>query len=450
MKQGRFAAEHLSCPQAPFREPLPSTSRSQSRQVSALTKLVVQQDNVLGPVRLKERIQSLDVIRGVSILGILAVNADGFAAPTIASLNPSTWPFGNHGWTAFSYWVMDAFFHDKFVTLFSMLFGISLYLVGGERADKQKSKILWRRLVVLLLFAMLHGFGIWWGDILSLYAITGVPMLFCRSWRPRTLLFVGIVLYASLGVRHVTEISTLHPHRSDDNHAQVQATHKAAALAMRRDKVVTEITEARSSWAGAYRLNTFEYEHLLSGYPWLLPSTLGLMMIGLSLFKSGYLAGRSGVSRYVAMTVVGAISLGIVSWIAWRQDVVEMPVPATAAIELFLAPLVSLGYAAALILCLRSGAQFFMALFAAAGRMAFTNYLTQSIIMTSIFYGGRGALMGSLNRPTLWAIVVVMWILQLTWSWLWLQRFEMGPLEWVWRCLTYGRRVSFLKTVRSN
>ena len=78
----------------------------------------------------RARIQSLDVIRGVSILGILAVNADGFAVPMEAAMNPLTWPFPNEGWTALSYWLMDAFFHEKFVTLFSMLFGMSLFLLS--------------------------------------------------------------------------------------------------------------------------------------------------------------------------------------------------------------------------------------------------------------------------------------------------------------------------------
>jgi uncharacterized protein len=80
---------------------------------------------------------------------------------------------------------MDVFFHDKFITLFSMLFGVSLFLVGGESSDRRKGRLLARRLGVLLIFALLHGFGIWWGDVLSLYAVTGALMFFCRSWRAR-------------------------------------------------------------------------------------------------------------------------------------------------------------------------------------------------------------------------------------------------------------------------
>lgn len=116
-------------------------------------------------------------------------------------------------------------------------------------------------------------------------------------------------------------------------------------------------------------------------------------------------------------------------------------------IEDLLSPCAALGYMASLILALRYGLGRWLSPFAYAGRMAFTNYLTQSLIMTSIFYGGRGALMGHVDRPALWAIVVAIWILQLAWSRWWLSRFEMGPLEWLWRWATYGYRTRFVKPV---
>ena len=402
-------------------------------------------DNVLAPIKTKARIQSLDVIRGLSILGILAVNADGFAAPTVASLKPLIWPFPNQGWTAISYWVMDAFFHEKFLTLFSMLFGVSLFLVGGERSDRQKGRILWRRLGVLFLFAMLHGFSIWWGDILSLYACTGVLMVFCRSWRPKPLLIVGILLYALVGFRQLPPAALPFAQPGARVQAMAQTAPSDANLARRRAKAAADITEAKSSWAGANRVNTAEYLHILSKYPGSIPSTLGLMMIGLSLFKSGFLAGRSSTRRYAIVITAGTVALAVIAWLSWQKNVADGPVFGGESLEFFLTPAVSLAYAGTLILLLRSGAASLLSPVAAAGRMAFTNYLTQSLIMTSIFYGGRGGLMGQINRPGLWVIVVAVWALQLTWSPIWLSRFDMGPFEWAWRCLTYGHRVPFKK-----
>jgi len=398
------------------------------------------------PVKPKVRIQVLDLIRGLAILGILAVNADGFAATMSASLKPETWPFPNEGWTAISFWIVQAFFHEKFVTIFSMLFGISLFLVGGERTDKARGRVLWRRLAVLFCLAMLHGFGLWWGDILSLYAMTGVIMLFCRSWGPRTLMIVGVVLYLFMGLRHVDP--AVLPFAAPEARAQAEAQliPDEAANARRREKAAAEMATARSSLSEAYRANTRQYLRLLTGYPHGIAGTLGLMMIGLSLFKSGYLAGRASLRRYGVVVAAGSVALAVIGWLAWREVIVERPVLGAEVLDVILVPLISLAYAGALILLWRAGAGRILSPLAAAGRMAFTNYLTQSLIMTCIFYGGRGALMGQVDRPALWGIVIAIWTLQLIWSPLWLSRFEMGPFEWVWRCLTLGRRVPFVKS----
>lgn len=398
-------------------------------------------DNTLTPIAVKPRIQALDVIRGVSILGILAVNADGYAAPIAASLKPLTWPFPNVGATAIAYWIMDVFFHEKFLTLFSMLFGVSLLLVGGERNNKQKSRILWRRLAALFLFAMLHGFGIWWGDILSLYACTGLLMALCRSWRPRNLLLTGVVLYVTMACKAFpfAVLFQYHPPSAE------VALHSPSAS--QTERIATTIAEARGSWAGAYHVNVQAYLHQLRGVPAQIPANLALMMVGLSLFKSGFLSAKSVTRTYALAFVVGLVSLGIEGWALWHRDILMHSISGDSFLEEVLSPLVSLMYASSLILLLRAGASHLLSPVASAGRMAFTNYLTQSILMTSIFYGGRGALMGTVNRVALWVLTLAVWVLQLVWSSWWLSRFEMGPFEWVWRCMTYGTWVRLRKPV---
>ena len=402
-------------------------------------------DMPVASARAKVRIQTLDVIRGLAILGILAVNADGYAAPQSASLRPWMWLFPNQGGTAVSYWIMDTFFHEKFLSIFSMLFGISLFLVGGERSDCQKGRILARRLAILFLFGMLHGFGIWWGDILSLYAVTGAIMFFCRSWPPKKLLGIGVALYAGMAIAAIPRAAfPFAPHPPVTN-TVVSGAPDPAMTANHKVRIEQTLTEAKSSWAGAYRVNAREYRNLLSGDPWLIPQTLALMMIGLSLFKSGFLAARSSHRRYAITIAIGALALCLLGWLSWQTDVVGAKIPIEHGLVLLLSPSVALGYAAILVLLLRSRLGEWLAPLAAAGRMAFTNYLTQSLIMTSIFYGGRGALMGGIDRPGLWGLTVAIWTLQLVWSPLWLARFEMGPFEWAWRCLTLGRRVPLRK-----
>ncbi|MBB3910921.1 DUF418 domain-containing protein [Sphingomonas desiccabilis] len=397
------------------------------------------------PVLGKIRIQALDVIRGLAILGILAVNADGFAAPQSASLRPTMWLYPNEGWTAVSYWIMDTLFHEKFLIIFSMLFGVSLFLVGGDGTDQRKGRLLARRLGILFLFGMLHGFGIWWGDILSLYAVTGFLMFFCRGWQPKVLMGVGAALYAAMALSAIP--TAAYPNASPSVRTAAEAARIPDPVAVMERKAMTRerLVEAKGSWAGAYRLNTREYLNVLSGYPSLIPQTLALMMIGLSLFKSGFLAGESSNRRYVTVIAIGYTALLLAAWLAWKVDVRERLVLGEEGVNLLLSPLISLAYVASLVLLLRAGAGKLLTPMAATGRMAFTNYITQSLLMTSIFYGGRGALMGEVDRPGLWAITLAIWILQLFWSPWWLARFEMGPLEWVWRCLTLGRLIPLRK-----
>ncbi|WP_332878564.1 DUF418 domain-containing protein [Massilia sp. S19_KUP03_FR1] len=366
------------------------------------------------------RIVALDVIRGVAVLGILAVNAEAFAGPMAALHDMLAWPFPHQGATAWSYWLVDVFFREKCVSLFSMLFGVSVFLVGGERADQARGRLLRRRLAVLLGFAMLHGFGLWWGDILSLYAMSGAILYGCRSWQPRNLLAVGLALYGGMAV------------------LLVPATPDAAQAA----EAAAAISQARASWSGAYRVNTASYTEMLRWYPFAIPATLGLMMVGLALFKSGLLAGRAAPRRCRMLLAGGAAALLVQAIWSWHEVILLRPLWRSAFIATVLAPLIALGYACGLILLVQSRAGPWLAPLSAAGRMAFTNYLAQSLIMTTVFYGGRGALMGQVDRPALWAIVIAIWVLQLVWSTQWLARFHYGPLEWAWRCLTMGHQVA--------
>ena len=143
------------------------------------------------PVAAGARIQTLDVLRGVAVLGILAVNAAAFALPFSAAMAPEQSPFSLSGSSAVALWVTEVFFHQKFVTLFSMLFGVSIFLVGGERWDQARGRLLRRRLMWLALFGVLHGAAFWYGDILLLYAWSGLFVMLMRSMPARRLIQIG-------------------------------------------------------------------------------------------------------------------------------------------------------------------------------------------------------------------------------------------------------------------
>ena len=120
----------------------------------------------LAPTGAKDRIFQLDVLRGWAILGILAVNAIAFAWPFEVMMSEAPPPGATSQADLIGTWVTDVFFHDKFRTLFTMLFGVSIFLVGGEKDDEARGSLLWRRLLWLGLFGILHGVVLWYGDIL--------------------------------------------------------------------------------------------------------------------------------------------------------------------------------------------------------------------------------------------------------------------------------------------
>lgn len=392
------------------------------------------------PVAVGDRIVHLDVLRGLAVLGILLVNAPAFAMPFQVSENPNLSPFPFDGASRTAWWVMATFFHQKFVTLFSMLFGVSIFLVGGERhADPERDRVVRRRLLWLIAFGAVHGALIWFGDILTLYGLVGLIMLLCRSWRPRRLLLVGAALVALTTLMIVgSQIGMSYA----PPEAQAQADRFSSAAQVRE-----QIADYQSGLAGSQLGNLKSWGMLAIGqliaYG---PITLGLMMWGLALFRLGVLQGRAPTRTYLLMAAAGGVALAVIGWNA--QDQIRDGFPeATAGYDelpnFTLAAVVTLGYIGTVNLALRGRLlrPVFLAL-APVGRMAFSNYIAQSLIMTTVFYAGRGlGLFGRLDWPQWSAIVVAIWALQLVWSPLWLSRFTMGPLEWVWRRLSYGRPI---------
>ncbi|NBW11651.1 MAG: DUF418 domain-containing protein [Caulobacteraceae bacterium] len=396
-----------------------------------------------GPVSRADRIETLDILRGFAVLGILAVNAIAFAWPGMMEANSPAAPYDLNTGNSWAIWAVEVLLHNKCRTLFSMLFGVSIFLVGGERSDRARGAILRRRLLVLAVFGLIHGLALWFGDILLLYAWSGLFMMLCRSWSPKRLLWTGIGIVTAFTLLEVGSavFSALQPYDAA-RAATKMAEHAAATL--------KTITEVRSGWAGAMfeNLKMWAIVQLASGLGYVFP-TVGLMMIGLGLFKTGYLAGRSSAWVYGLMVVVGiaiTVPFGWYDWLTLTSSHTPAEIAIPRAILNGLAPFCTLAYVGLLVLMTRYGFGWLTRRLAPVGKMAFTNYLTQTLIMTSLFYMPWGPLLyGKVEPAPLWGIVGGIWLLQLIWSPLWLSVFEMGPLEWVWRSLTYGRLVPLLK-----
>ncbi len=398
----------------------------------------------LSPVATSDRLFSLDMVRGFAVLGILAVNAMTFAWPWDVSSNPGLQP-GFDAEAAQGWQVMHVFFQDKMRTLFSMLFGASIFLIGGERSDKVRGKLLRSRLFWLAIFGAIHGLAFWFGDILLLYAWTGLIVMLVRSWSARSLLIAGVSLNLVCSGLYVGMMSLLAfapPEVMADIGAEMgwasDPSRLADSIAAMRGDAVAVTLHQMSLWL----------ESAPAMLIFFLPATAALMMTGLGLFKSGFLAGRSPAWVYGLFVAAGAGS----AWLIWQESASAIaagfPIVETMTkpLNTFLAPLVSLAYASLLILLARFGLKLILTPLACAGRMAFTNYLSQTLIMTTIFYGGRGlGWYGQIGWPEMWMVIGGVWAAQLIWSPLWLSVFQMGPLEWGWRCLTYRRMVPLRK-----
>jgi uncharacterized protein len=315
-----------------------------------------------------------------------------------------------------------------------------LFLVGGERSDRDKAKVLHARLFWLAVFGLVHGAVIWFGDILLAYAVCGAIAMLWRSASPAFLLIAGLMVYAvACGMQAMLAVSLdmMAPSEQRDMAAALWDPGPAAlaqAIAAMRGDFATSLQANLRAWVDAIGYAVFYG-----------PRTVGLMLLGLGLYKSGFFHGRWPVWAYGVLSVAGAGGAAAVAISALNR----LP-DGLSFLEMFglesvwnatLSVVIAIGYGAGLVGMVRWGAlRFFTAALADAGRMAFTNYLTQSIVMTAIFWGGRGpALFGEIDRVGLWAIVIAIWILQLIMSRMWLRAFAIGPLEWVWRSLSQGR-----------
>lgn len=384
------------------------------------------------------RITSLDVLRGLGILGILAVNAPFFANSFALEFDPLL--LGSLDQPSQSVWaVVHIFFERKFVTLFSMLFGASILLIGGEKDDRERGAILHRRLAWLLLFGLLHGALIWYGDILLCYAIAGFIAAQMRSWSPGKLLGGGAVLFVAFALLEAGSAWVMAYFPEEMAEGMPFATVEAARA---------DIAAFGGTLAQAQTAN-FEAWVMVTGYSlFYVPATIGLMMIGMGLLKTGVLTARRGVFTYLLLLLAGAAAFAALGWAVCREVAGGMNDPFASALRTtingFLAPVMTLGYVALLCLIVKSPLRGLTRPLAATGQMAFTNYLTQSLIMTTIFYGGRGlGLFGTMSLAEQAVIVGAVWLAQLIWSPPWLRAFRYGPFEWVWRSLTFGRPVPF-------
>lgn len=392
-----------------------------------------------------DRIAALDIVRGVAVMGILAMNVAGFALILPAYFNPLAIGDASaidRGVYLFNYVVFDG----KMRGLFSLLFGASLLLVVERAAAKGENpaRVHYARMIALLGFGLLHLWLVWWGDILAHYAIVGMVAYFAVYQPARTQFKLAAALIAAHTLFTIglpVQIATL----------QGELPAPAAATALQGFANSFGIPEAaraaretliyRGDYAGIFtdRFARFGWAPIRDLH-YMGMETLGLMLLGMGLLKTGLLRGEWPVARLRRWAATGialglAIYIPLAWWMASENFSLLSVVTATLVAPVPLRPLVIIGIACLILLAARPGGALTTRI-EATGRMAFTNYLLTSLICTAIFYGYGLGLFGKLSRLELWGVVLAVWAGMLLWSKPWLDRFAYGPLEWLWRSIS--------------
>ncbi len=405
-------------------------------------------------MELTSRIAALDLIRGVAVLGILALNILGFAAAPSANYSPDLPAPGSMA-DHIAYLATLVLFEGKMRALFSILFGASL-LLFIERADMQGrdgESLQLRRLGWLALLGLAHFFLIWWGDILFLYAIIGLLALPLRRAPPVALVATALFLFTLWQAWNYSQWQPLIEAEAAvaaGTASAAQAKSANQALAYYRTADREELAAVKSSWPAqtGYKLREEWFKPIVMVL-FVSGETMTYLLFGMALFKSGFFAGDWPRRRTLGLAL-GGIALGglaTASFAGWAAEAgyPESTMRFALTYGLALPHLaMGLGYAALLVLLaprlLRSALGQRLA---AAGRMAFSNYIGTSLVMTALFYGWGLGLAGRFGQAALWGFVLLGWALMLWWSAPWLARFRQGPLEWLWRSLTEGRVLRF-------
>jgi len=418
------------------------------------------------PVAGTQRITAIDTLRGVAVLGILVMNIYAFAMPFPAYSNPLI--MGGIEWYNLGTWFFThVFFDQKFMTIFSLLFGGGTILMW-QRAQARGTKfgrIYFRRSFWLLLIGVIHGYLIWFGDILFHYALMGMFIYLFRKMQARTLIVIAIcilpiaLIFSYGGAMYIhsiqgeiVEIEALLA--ADETLTEEQVESKKSwdemqpFMAPSEQNLQDDLDIYRSEYVGIvkHRAPFVLSMQVQTTYAFMVWRVGGLMLLGMALMKLGILSGEREASVYRKMMLIGyGLGLPIAVFSAfdlYAHEFKSLYVFQVGMIPNYVASiLVALGHIGAVMLMVKANVWAgLMARFSAVGRMALTNYLMHSVVLTSIFYGYGFGLSGEIPRLAQMAFVAVVMGLQLYFSPIWLARYRFGPVEWLWRSLTYWQR----------
>ena len=409
------------------------------------------------------RIDSIDALRGFSLLGILLLNIVSFGLPFAAYMNPSV-AGGVEGINLATWLTAITLWDGKMRCIFSMLFGASAWLLlsrAEERGDGiYAADIYYRRTMWLIVLGLLHAHLIWAGDILYGYGVIGLLLFPLRNLKPKTLIITGLILIglhslqgigAGIGIGEMAQKAKAAERKTVQTAEEKNAVKEFAVIsemfAPAPAEVKKEIEIHRGGWVGnlARRSGEAVMFEFTMFFQFFFLDVLAMQILGLGLAKAGVFSALMSYRFYGLMAIGGFVLGGPLNyWAAqqWRASGFAIPEYFT-----YLGStadpgrlLVALAYVGLMMMACKAGWRWLTGPLAAVGRMALSNYLLTSILMTLFFNGYGLGNFAKLERHQLYWVVLGMWTINLILSPIWLRHFRFGPAEWVWRSLTYWQK----------
>lgn len=406
-------------------------------------------DKLINPTSPTERIQVLDVLRGLAIGGILVGNMQWFSGygmmpPAMSAAAPLS--------DQITQYFVHALIEGKFYSIFSFLFGLgfALQMARADERGDTGATLFKRRLFWLLVIGVLHATLLWAGDILSVYALVGFILILFRKKSDRSLLKWAAVLIVVPIITYSILLGLF--------------------VAFAPPDIANTIDAGQTEWwdasiavvqqGGYFQILTgYNPQYLLGRWSGLiiqmrLPKILAMFLLGMYAYRRGYFHAAAANRPFIRKVAIYGLGLGLpgnflFAWLAANEAPFPPSIAGLAGVAAYAVsvPALALGIAASVVLLWQGGAaKRLLTIIAPVGRMALTNYLLQTVISVLIFYGYGLGKFGTFGAVQATLTAVGIFVFQIVVSTIWLSYFAYGPMEWIWRQLTYRRRLPLRKT----
>jgi uncharacterized protein len=427
-------------------------------------------ETLISPIKTSERIESLDVMRGIVLFGILLMNINGMGLAR--AYDDPTVSGGYAGWDLYTWITTSMFFEGTMRALFSLLFGVGMFVLL-DRLEKKgaginAANIYFRRLTWLLFLGLVHCYLLLWvGEILYNYALMGFLVFSFRNMSPKKLILIALFLFSAgalwtysdykKDVKLVEQVAVIKNYKASGKELTKELKEADGEWESRMSKRSTAAIEEYNSnmRKGYFDVVLFLVpvnQHYNESFPYRYDvwDILSMMLLGIALYKLNILSAAKSVSFYILMLLLGyGIGLSVnyyetkmimdsnFSMLGFSKSYITY--------DLGRVPVAMGHIALIMLLCKVPILKWLKTGLAAVGKMALTNYVMHSIIALFIFTGAGFGLFGKLHRHELLYIVFSIWIFQFIISPIWLKYFLYGPLEWIWRTLSYQKKYPFKK-----